>query len=338
MEDSNGTFKIFLGSLAIITSVLSLTSCTKSLTKYESTRSLMGSFVTITVYAPDEESGINAISTAFARIKEIESKASIFDEAAEAFRLNRDGYLDNPSSDLLKLITMSMDYSQLTDGYFDITVQPLLDLWGPGELWKESAEVQQARINAAMELIGSDNIVIEDNRIYFNLEGMKITLGGIAKGYAADEALKVLKDEGISHALVNLGGDMSALGAKPDGEPWRIALVNPDDTSQFLATFHFSDKSVTTSGNYERYFDPDKEVHHILNPKTGYSANECISVSIIAKDGAQADALATAVFVMGPKTGLELIEALDNVECLIVDADRTIHQSSGLAEYLSEGQ
>ena len=334
MKDSDDSLKLVAGSLAIIASMLSLTGCTQKLTMYKDTRSLMGTFATITVYAPDEEIGTGTISAAFTRIEDIESKASIFDEQAEAFQLNRDGYLDNPSDDLITLLTMSMDYSLLTDGYFDITVQPLLDLWGPGELWKESAEVQQARINETMGLIGSDNIVIDDNRIYFKREGMKITLGGITKGYAADEALKVLKNKGIKHALVNIGGDMSALGSKPDDEPWHISLVNPDNTSQSLATFIFSDKSVATSGNYERYFDPDKEVHHILNPKTGYSANECISVTIIAEDGTQADILATSVFVMGPEDGIELVESLESVECLIVDTDRVIHQSSRLSDFL----
>jgi len=343
MKDLNNPYRVIAGFLILITLMLSLTSCgltscTKNLKMYEETRSLMGTFATITVYSSDEETGREAISDAFTRIEDIESKASIFDEQAEAFHLNRDGYLNNPSDDLFKLITMSLDYSQITEGYFDITVQPLLDLWGPGELWKESEEVQQTRINETMELIGSVNIGIEDNRIYFELEGVKITLGGIAKGYAADEALQVLRDRGIKHALVNIGGDMSALGSKPGGEPWRIVLVNPDDTSQSLATFIFSDKSITTSGNYQRYFDPNKEVHHILNPKTGYSANECISVTIIAENGTRADILATSVFVMGPEDGLGLVESLDSVECFIVDANRVIHQSSGLSNYLSEGQ
>jgi len=137
-------------------------------------------------------------------MEEIERIASIFDEQSEAFQLNRDGYVDAASDDLLQLLTMSRDYSQLTDGAFDITVQPLLDLWAGG-LWKESAEVQQSRIDETMELVGWDKIGIEGNRIYFTVEGMKITLGGIAKGYAVDEALEVLSSMGIKHALVNAG-------------------------------------------------------------------------------------------------------------------------------------
>jgi len=330
-------YRIIASVLILLIAALGATSClSKPLLKFEETRSMMDTFITITVYSADEKTAEEAIGAAFVRMEEIERIASIFDEQSEASQLNRDGYLEAPSDDLLKLVTISVDYSHITDGYFDITVQPLLDLWAGG-LWQESAEIQQSRIDETLELIGWDKINIADNGVYFESEGMKITLGGIAKGYAVDEALDTLKDIGIKHALVNAGGDMATLGSKPEGEPWVIALVNPDDTSQSLATFSFSDKAITTSGNYERYFDPEKTVHHIINPKTGYSAQECISVTIIAENATQADALATGVFVMGPDNGIKLVELLDNVECLIVDANRMIHRSSGLAEYLSEG-
>ena len=329
--------QVIAGLLILLTVALGATSCArKPLMKFEETRDMMGTFVTITVYS-DEETAEEAISAAFARIEEIERVASIFDEQSQAFQLNRDGHLDAASDDLLLLLTMSLDYSQMTDGCFDITIQPLLDLWAGG-LWKESEEVQQSRINQTLGLTGWDKIGIEGNRIYFTVEGMKITLGGIAKGYAVDEALEVISSMGIKHALVNAGGDMGTLGSKPNREPWNVALVNPDDTSQCLAAFSFSDKAVATSGNYERYFDPEKEAGHIINPKTGYSAQECISVTIIAENCTQADALATGVFVMGPDDGIELVESLDDVECLIVDADRIIHRSSGLSTYLSERQ
>jgi len=331
-------YRIIAGVLILLITALGATSCiSKPLLKFEETRSMMDTFVTVTVYSADEKTAEEAIRAAFVRMEQIERIASIFDEQSEASQLNRDGHLEAPSDDLLKLITMSADYSRITDGYFDITVQPLLDLWAGG-LWQESEEVQQNRIDETMELIGWDKISIEDNGVYFESEGMKITLGGIAKGYAVDEALDILKDMGIKHALVNAGGDMATLGSKPEGEPWLISLVNPDDTSQSLATFSFSDKAITTSGNYERYFDPEKKAHHIIDPKTGYSAQECISVTIIAENATQADALATGVFVMGPEGGVGLVESLDNVECLIVDVNRIIHRSSGLAEYLSEGQ
>lgn len=323
--------------LILLIVVLGATSCApKPLTKLEETRDMMDTFVTITVYS-DEKTGEEAISAAFARMEEIEMIASIFDEQAEAFQLNRDGHLDAASDDLWQLITMSLDYNQVTDGCFDITVQPLLDLWAGG-LWKESAEVQQSRIDETMELVGSDKIGIEGNKIYFTVEGMKITLGGIAKGYAVDEALEVLSNMGIKHALVAAGGDIGMLDSKPNQEPWNVALANPDDTSQCLANFNLSDKAISTSGNYERYFNPEKTVAHIIDPKTGYTANKCISVTIIAENCTQADALATGVFVMGPDDGMELVESLDDVECLIVDPSRIIHYSSGLSNYLIQRQ
>jgi thiamine biosynthesis lipoprotein len=332
------SYKILACLLILLMVALGATSCiTKPLMKFEETRDMMDTFVTITVYSDEKTAAEEAIGAAFARMEEVVKAASTFDEQAEAFQLNRDGHLDAASDDLLRLITMSLDYNRVTDGAFDITVQPLLDLW-EGGLWKESAEVQQSRIDETMKLIGSDKIGIEGNKIYFKVEGMKITLGGIAKGYAVDEALKVLSSMGIKHALVNAGGDMATLGPKPNQEPWNIALANPDNTSQCLANLNVSDKAVCTSGNYERYFNPEKTVAHIIDPKTGYTANKCISVTIVAENCTQADALATGVFVMGPDDGMKLVESLDDVECLIVDNNRVLHYSSGLSNYLIQRQ
>ncbi len=302
----------------------------------------MGTYVTVVVYA-DEEIQEEAINAAFARMDEIVKVASLFDEESETFKLNQDGYLDAPSDELSELINMSLDYSELTDGSFDVTCQPLLDLWSfkpdaDKQFWELDESIQKEQINEVSKLVGFDKIVIEENRIYFKEEGMEITLSGIAKGYAVDEALNVIADMGIKYALVDAGGDIGTLGAKPDGELWTVALVNPDDTSQSLAKFVFSDESVATSGNYERYFDPEAEVGHIMDPRTGYSATDSISVTIIAESCTQADTLATGVFVMGPEDGMRLVESLDSVETFIVDSNRVIYRSSGLSDYLSEGQ
>ncbi len=312
-------------------------SCTAPLEKYEETRNMWDTFITVTVYAKNQNLGQEAIKAAFTRMDEIGNAASIFDEKAEAFRLNRDGYLDNPSADLKRLIELSLQYNKLTDGYFDITVQPLLDLWSAG-LWKESKEVQQARVDEMLKLIGTDKIEITSDRISFKVKGMKITLGAITKGYAVDEALKMLKSKGIKSALIAAGGDIGAFGTKPGGEPWDVGLVNPDNTKESLATFRLDEKSISTSGNYERYFSPDKKVSHLMNPKTGYSAGDSISVTIIAESGTQADALATSVFVMGPDSGMKLVESLKDVECFMVDANRVIHRSPGVDKYLIEAQ
>ncbi len=292
----------------------------------------MDTYVKIIVYT-DADTADATLNAAFTRMEEIEKIASIYDNQSEAFQLNQNGYLDNPSAELFQMMTLSRDYYELTDGSFDIAVQPLLELW-EGGLWQESLEVQQSKIDKTLALIDLTNIAIAENRIEFKKKGMKITLGGIAKGYAVDEALEVLSQVGIEHALVDAGGDMATIGAKPEGEPWNVALVNPDDASQSLAAFQFADKAVATSGNYQRYFNPEKTAHHIINPKTGFSAGGCISVTVIADSGTQADVLATSVFVMGPEAGMKLVESLDGIECLIVDAERNIHRSSGLSEYL----
>ena len=314
------------------------TSCTgKQLERFEETRSLMDTFVTIVIYS-NSDTALESINSAYSRMEEIETIATTWDSKGEAYRLNETGYLENPSAELLEIIQMSLEYNEITDGYFDITVQPLLDLWqynpdAEKQFWELDKSEQLLAINSALNLIGSNRITVDDNSIRLQ-EGSRITLGGIAKGYAVDEALETLKSLGIKHALVNAGGDINTLGTKPGGEGWGIALVNPDDTTQSLARFMVKGKSVTTSGNYERYFNPDKSVHHIMNPKTGFSADMCISVTIIAENGVQADALATGVFVLGPVEGMELVENIDNVEALIVDTDRNIYHSSGLAQYL----
>ena len=330
-------YNIIAISLTLLILLFGSISCSPAVPpeEYEETRNMMDTFIKITVYSEDETLAIEAMNSGFARMEEIAGVASIYDESSEAFRLNRDGYLDNPSPDLVQLIRLSMDYSELSDGHFDITVQPILELWWGG-LWEEPEEVQESRLDEVRKLIGSDKIDITDDRISFQVEGMKITLGAITKGYAVDEALKVLEDVGIEYALVAAGGDISTLGSKPDEELWNLALVNQDNTSESLAIFEISKKSVSTSGNYERYFSPDKEAHHIINPKTGYSDSECISVTIITESGTAADALATSIFVMGPDAGMVLVESLDDVECFMVDSDRAIHFSSGIDKYIRE--
>jgi len=152
--------------------------------------------------------------------------------------------------------------------------------------------------------------------------------------------MKIIKGFGIKQALVNISGDIFAMGAKPDGEKWNIELENPDtptskDTGiKPLPIFVFADMAVTTSGNYYRYYDPEGEVGHIMDPRTGYSAGTCISSTVIADTCIEADALATSVFVLGPEDGMDLVESLDGVEALIIDSDRNIYSSSGLSEYI----
>lgn len=334
------TISIFF---VIIFMLLSFSSCKfKTVKRIEETREMMGTYVNIVVYS-DDETGNNAINAAFEKIKEIEDIATIYDENSEASFLNKNGYIEDPSPVLLDLINKSIDYYSITDGCFDVTVQPLLDLWSGG-LWEESEEVQAQKIGETLEIIGSDKIEVGDNRIEFETEGMSITFGGIAKGYAVDKAIEKIKEFGIKCCLVNAGGDLYTMGVKPDGEKWIVELENPDDQAGEESTkesdiepvivFSVADKAVTTSGGYHRYYDLEKKVHHIMDPRTGYTAGDCKSVTIIAGSCTEADILATSVFVMGPDDGMKLVESLDNVEALIIDSGGKVYKSSGLLEYI----
>ena len=325
-----------LSSLLLLIAVFFSGSCsTVTLPAFEETRNLMGTYVRIVVYS-DEDTANAAIDAAFTRIEEISAIASRFDPASETSLLNLNGSISAPSSEMLDLIRKSIEYYEMSNGYFDITCLPLLTLWGSkvNDTWFYllDATMQQAMINDTLELVGSDKITVTDNEISFQKAGMKITLDGIAKGYAVDEALKVIKAMGIKHALVDAGGDIGTLGSKSNGNPWMISLVNPKILSQSLAHFPIRDSAIATSGNYLRYFDPDARVGHILNPITGYSATGCQSVTILAANCTKADILATAVFAMGAEQGMNLVESLSGVEALIVDSEGTVHRSSGLLD------
>jgi thiamine biosynthesis lipoprotein len=166
-------------------------------------------------------------------------------------------------------------------------------------------------------------------------EGMKITLGGVAKGYAVDVAIESLKSDGISSGFVNAGGDGRYIGTKPDGSLWRVGLQNPDKSGDAVTIMNIRDVAVATSGNYERYFSDEAKVSHIADPRTGYPSSNLISSTVIAKTAMDADALATSVFILGEKDGLAMIEKLDGVECLIITNDKKIIRSSGFSSYES---
>ncbi|MFO7929575.1 MAG: FAD:protein FMN transferase, partial [Candidatus Humimicrobiaceae bacterium] len=221
-------FVIFTALTIILLTFNLTTGCNfRTFQKFQENREMMGTFISITVYAAEEDFALGAIDSAFRKIKEVEEIASIYSEQSEVSFLNKNGYIDNPSAELYELITESKNYTEVTDGAFDITVQPILELWETG-LWKEEENVQKQKISDALNLVGSDMISIDVNRIEFEKEGMSVTLGGIAKGYAVDQAMEVLKNKGIEYALVDAGGDIMASGEKPDGSYWTIALQNPD--------------------------------------------------------------------------------------------------------------
>ncbi len=286
----------------------------------------MGTFVKITVVSADMGKAESAISEAFIEIERIEKLMSAFLETSQVYQLNENAEVE-ADEELKFVIKESIVYSDISEGAFDITVQPILDLYSYSfsELKRPPTDEE---IEETLKLVNYNKINIDRNKITLQ-PGMKITLGGIAKGYAIDKAIESLENNGILNALVNVGGDMRAIGMKPGAELWRIALQNPRNKDDFITTIPFTNKAIATSGDYERYYSPDKKAHHIVNPKTGTSATELISVTIIAETALKADSLATSVFVLGKEKGLELIENLGGIEGLIITEDGEIIKSSG---------
>ena len=303
--------------------------------RIEDTRVSMNTDVTITVMHPDISEADRAISCAFAEVYKIEHLMSCTEEGSEVTRLNDNGSLPDASSDLRYVVTKSVRYSELTNGSFDITVLPVINLWK--ERMRAGSPPTSDEINETLELVNYENITIGNGSISFSQGSMGITLGGIAKGYAIDRAIEVLKEHHIEHALVNAGGDIRAMGYKTKDEPWNVALRNPKNRTEHITILNLHDMSVATSGNYERYFSEEARASHIIDPKTGYATDKLLSATIIAENATDADALATAVFVLGEVGGMELVERLDGVEGLIITRDRRILRSSGFGAFEDRG-
>lgn len=277
---------------------------------YHNNRILMGTFWEVT--SPDKQ----ASAIVFAEVERLEQLFSKYKEDSEISRLNRTGEL-KVSLDTFQIIKKSKEFYQLTDGAFDITVSPLVELWG---FTKQKPEVpNDEKIKSALLLVGSDKIILheKDSVVEFKLSGMKIDLGGIAKGYALDCAVKKLKENNIASCLINAGGQVYALGDK-FAKPWKIAIKNPRK-SGVLETLVLLNQSASTSGDYEQFFWKNgKRYAHIINPKTGYPVDSLIhSITIIANNGITADALSTAIFVLGKTKGEELLKKIPKTRIII---------------------
>lgn len=279
---------------------------------FEDNRVMMGTFVE--VKSPDKD----AAGIVFKELKRIEDLLSKYKEDSEVSKLNTRGNL-KVSSDTFYIIKKSLEFYKLSNGAFDITVAPLVSLWGFTD--KKYSVPTQDEIREALKFVGSDKIILQDkdNVVKFSISGMKIDLGAIAKGYASDCAVAKLKEAGIKSCLVNVGGQIYCLGNKFN-KPWKIAVKSPRRKG-FNSQLELENKAVATSGDYEQYFIKDKKRYsHILNPKTGYPSDSGIlSVTVVAPDGLTADALGTAIFVLGRDKGMELARKFSDVTLKIIE-------------------
>lgn len=300
------------------------------------TEFVLGTVATVTIYdnMVEKQAG-EVFDEIFHRLKEIETKMTINDKNSEAIAVNEQagkGYV-KVSNDTFHVVKRGKYFSELSEGKFDVAIGSLVKLWNIGT---EGAKVpSQKEIDEKKQLVDYKKVLLNEEQLEIQLqdEGMILDLGGIAKGYAADEVVRILNEHKIQHAIINLGGNVSAHGKKIDGSPWRIGIQNPESLrGEYIGIVQVEDKTVVTSGIYERFFEEDgKKYHHLLDRETGYPAiNNLAEVSIIADKSMDADALATAAFVAGIDSGLELIEKLDDVEAIFVTKDAEVYMTSGM--------
>lgn len=318
--------KNYLGVLCYVLSALwcglFLAGCQKP--PIRETRLLLGTTVQITVKGKEEAEARKAIELAFKEIERIENLMSKYREGSEISILNREG-AKRPvkvSEDTLRVIRESIRVGELTDGAFDITISPLMELWGFSK--KEGHLPGEEELREARGLVNYGRISLneEEGTIRFEKEGMKIDLGGAAKGYGVDRAADVLRENGISRAIVNAGGDMYLLGKPLDRDFWQVGLKHPRREGEILGLIKVRDEAVATSGDYQKYFIlQGKRFCHIINPVTGRPVQSTLSVTVIAREAMRADALATALFVLGSERGLKLASCLEGVEAIIVRED-----------------
>ncbi|MCB0047396.1 MAG: FAD:protein FMN transferase [Caldilineaceae bacterium] len=282
------------------------------------TRLLMGTVTNLTVISDDKAAAQTIIDATFNRMTALEEVLSRFKSESLLSQLNRSGQLDNAHPALLALIVQSRRLSERSGGAFDITVKPLVDLYQRHQA--ANSFPSQTEIAAVLEKVDYRKIRIDGKQVIFEQPGMSITLDGIAKGFIVDEGVKVLNDAGFENVLVEAGGDLLASGQKSAGEAWQIGVQSPRKSQpDILARLTIRNQAVATSGDYMQAFTHDLSHHHILDPRTGYSAPESASATVIAPSTMLADGLATTAMVLGPQMGISLINELPNCEACLVD-------------------
>ena len=276
-----------------------------------------------------------------ARISELDTMLSIFNKSSMVSKINNDNEkrIVKVTPELFQLIKRAKEYFILTQGAFDITVGPLTEVWGFGPDKKTPPETQTIR--DILNYVGLDKIELNEKNqtLIFKDPRVRIDFGGLAKGYAVDEAVKIFNRHNIPKALINIGGDLYCIGTNTDNKDYSIGIKDPENKNEILARLNIRNKAIATSGDYENfYIYNNKKYAHIIDPRSGYAVSDNLaSVTIIANDCATADALATAVFVLGEKEGLELIEKLSDIECFLVinrGDKRDSLMSSGMERFL----
>jgi thiamine biosynthesis lipoprotein len=296
---------------------------------FKRTQIFLGTIVEIQVSDEDEQVAEKAISQAFAEVKRIDDLFTTYKEESPVWKINNNrDTLIKVDDEIYNLLVLCDSVTRLSEGCFDVSLDNLTKAWG---FYTDNPLLPtKAAIDSALNSSGWNNIQLKENQTIIRRKNVGLNFGAIAKGYAVDKAIDVLKKSGIKKALVNAGGEIKVIG-----NDWKVGIQHPRDERGIVAVVKLNDMTVATSGDYEQYFEQDGiRYHHIIDPKTGYPARGLQSVTVINESNTFADALATAVFVMGKEKGMRLIENLNNIEAMIIDEEGKIFYSSGFEKFL----
>jgi thiamine biosynthesis lipoprotein len=290
---------------------------------------IMGTAIRVELWSDDRAAGKAALDAVIEEMHRIDRAMSPYKADSELSRLNREAALTPVavSPELFDLVARSIGFSQLSDGAFDITYAAIGHLYD----YRRSIRPTDEAIAHAQAAVGYRHLILDDAKhtIRYAREGVRIDLGGFAKGHAVENAAAILARRGIEHAIVTAGGDSRLLGNRR-GRPWNIAIRDPRRAGEVVALLPLEDVAISTSGDYERFFEDDGvRHHHLIDPRTGRSPRNVHSVTIVAADGLTSEALSKTVFVLGIEQGLALIERLPGVDAVVIDAAGALHYSSG---------
>jgi thiamine biosynthesis lipoprotein len=294
---------------------------------------MLGSPFEVTAVAKDTIKANEYIDLAVAEVKRIENLISDWIPTTQISEINRNAGLKpvKVDTEVFELVERAIKISQITNGAFDISYASM------DKIWKFDGSMKvmptEEAIKKSVAKIGYKNIILnpKEHSIFLKLEGMKLGLGGIGQGYIADKVKNLLYAKGCLSGIINVSGDINAWGKQPDGKPWTVGIVNPLNKNKIFATFPIVDSAVETSGSYEKYVNFNGiRYSHIIDPRTGYPASGIVSVSVFAKQTEIADAMATGIFVLGVEVGLDLVNQIKGLECIIVDDKGKIHSSKGI--------
>jgi FAD:protein FMN transferase len=281
------------------------------------------------------ESIAQAAATAgFAEIRRLEELLSTWIPTSELSRVNTSaGVMPvSVSSETMTVVQGAIQAAEMTDGGFNIAIGPVMDAWNVTEGRRIPTEAELEALRPLVDL-QAVHVDVGKQTIFLAKAGMRIDVGGIGKGYAADQAVMAMKKAGASAGVVALSGDIKAFGQLPGGKRFPVGIQHPRQEGAVLAWIDLQDEAISTAGDYERFFEWNGvRYHHILDPRTLQPARSCQSVTVIAREGIWADGLDTGIFVMGAESGMRLIEALPDVEAIIVDYEGLVHVSSGLRD------